>query len=186
MRRQRPQVQTPRMREQLLWETEPWKVPLRLQPLKKPKAQQWSRRRVVALLTTGGITATLAVVAGITLHQQATQQAGTSSPAQPLPANAVGQASLAVNSSKTFHNPKDENESLLIHLPTGAFVAYERACTHTGVYVNYDPTTHTLICPAHGAVFDPAKQGEVLQGPATEPLPPVAIQVQSDGTIVAL
>jgi Rieske Fe-S protein len=176
------------MEEQDLWETEPWKVPLRLQPLKKPNAQQWSRRRVVALLTTGGVAATLAAVAGITLHRQPTQQPGTgsSAPTQPLPANAIGQASLAVNSSKTFLNPNDGNESLLIHLATGAFVVYERACTHVGVNVNYDPTTHTLICPAHGAVFDPAKQGAVLQGPATQPLPSVAIQVQSNGAIVAL
>jgi Rieske Fe-S protein len=63
------------------------------------------------------------------------------------------------------------------------FVAYEQRCTHTGVLVNYDPATHHLVCPAHGAVFDPAQQGKVLQGPAIQPLAQVAVHIQTDGTM---
>jgi Rieske Fe-S protein len=51
------------------------------------------------------------------------------------------------------------------------------------VLVAYDPQTHTLVCPAHGAIFDPAQGGRVLHGPATRPLPQVTIHVNSDGTI---
>jgi len=64
-------------------------------------------------------------------------------------------------------------------------VAYEQACTHQAVTVHYDPATHTLVCPAHGSIFDPANGGKVLQGPATRPLPAVTVRVNVDGTITA-
>lgn len=105
---------------------------------------------------------------------------------QPLaqaPKGAIGSASQARNSAKTFLNPRDGQQALLVHLPDGRFVAYEQACTHRGVYVDYDPGTHRLVCPAHGAIFDPAQKGLVLQGPATSPLPAVPVQEHPDGTI---
>ncbi len=92
---------------------------------------------------------------------------------------------VPVNSSMTIVNPADGKNSLIIHLTNGNFVAYESACTHVGVTVAYDPASHTLVCPAHGAVFDPAKKALVLQGPAQRPLKPVAIHVSADGTITA-
>ena len=95
----------------------------------------------------------------------------------------VGSTTLAINSSVGFNNPGDGKASLLIHLPTNSFVAYEQACTHQGVAVHYDAATHTLVCPAHGSIFDPANSGKVLQGPATKPLPPVIVHVNADGTI---
>ena len=97
----------------------------------------------------------------------------------------LGTTSLATNTSTDIINPADGNAGLLIRLPNGNFVAYERACTHEGVAVNYDPKTHTLICPAHGAVFDPLNNAKVLQGPAALPLKPVAFHVNADGTITA-
>jgi serine/threonine protein kinase/Rieske Fe-S protein len=95
----------------------------------------------------------------------------------------VGTTDLAVNSAIPFTNPLDGQVSLLIRLPSGQFVAYERSCTHQGVAVNYDPGTHMLICPLHGSIFDPAQGGQVLQGPAPTALPPVAIHMNADGTI---
>lgn len=98
----------------------------------------------------------------------------------------VGNTALAKNSAMTFADPADGKSSVLIHLPNGNFVAYERACTHVGVLVNYDPATNTLVCPAHGSVFDPVKNAAVLQGPATRPLKTVALTVNADGTITAM
>ncbi len=98
----------------------------------------------------------------------------------------VGSTTLMVNTAQNFTDPADGKASTLIHLPNGNFVAYKLACTHEGVTVAYDPGTKTLVCPAHGAIFDPAKNGAVLQGPATQPIPKVGVQVNSDGTVTAV
>ena len=95
----------------------------------------------------------------------------------------VGTTNLAANSSKVFNNPANQNSSLLIHLANGNFVAYDRACTHVGVMVNYDPQSQQIVCPAHGARYDPAQNAKVLQGPAQTPLAMITIHVNTDGTI---
>ena len=99
---------------------------------------------------------------------------------------AIGSVKQMGNSSVEFTNPADKKMGLLIRLPGGTFAAYERACTHEGVNVNYDPATKMLVCPAHGAIFDPAKGGSVVQGPAEKPLPAVHVKVNGDGTITAV
>lgn len=110
-------------------------------------------------------------------------------PPQPTPTppahtgTVIGSTKLPINSSKDFINPADGNNSLLIHLPNGNFVACERACTHEGVPVYYDNGTQQLVCPAHNAIFDPANNFSVVQGPAQTPLPGVSIRVNADGTI---
>jgi len=98
---------------------------------------------------------------------------------------AVGSTKQASNTAVDFMNPADKKDSFLINL-AGNFVAYERACTHEGVTVNYDPGTKMIVCPAHGAIFDPAKNASVVQGPADQPLPKVRIKVNGDGTITAV
>jgi serine/threonine protein kinase len=95
----------------------------------------------------------------------------------------IGQTNMATNSSVSFTNPADGQAGLLIHLGNGNFVASERACTHAGVPVNYDTGSGKLVCPAHGAIFDPTNAFSVLQGPANRPLPVVSIRVNADGTI---
>ena len=95
----------------------------------------------------------------------------------------VGSTKLGVNTAQSFTNPKDGTASILVHLPNGNFVAYNKACTHEGVSVYYDAGTHKLMCPAHGAVFDPANGANPIQGPASTPLQTVAIRVNADGTI---
>lgn len=98
----------------------------------------------------------------------------------------IGSTKQSINTAVPFTNPKDGMASLLIHLPNGNFVAYERACTHQGVSVNYNPATQELICPLHGATFDAKNQGAVLVGPATLPLPRATLRVNTDGTITVI
>jgi serine/threonine protein kinase/Rieske Fe-S protein len=113
-----------------------------------------------------------------------TQPPPTPTPTPPQHTGTViGYTNQPTNSGKTFTNPKDGNSSILVHLPNGNFVACERQCTHQGVNVNYDAGSQKLVCPAHGAVFDPANGFSVVQGPANTPLPGVSIRVNADGTI---
>jgi len=107
----------------------------------------------------------------------------TPTPAPQHSGTVIGHTNQATNSAQNFTNPADGNASTLIHLPDGRFVACERACTHAGVPVDYDAGSHTLVCPAHGAVFDPSNGFSVTQGPANSPLPGVSINVNADGTI---
>lgn len=98
----------------------------------------------------------------------------------------IGYTSLGQNSSKNFTNPADGTGSILIHLTNGNFVACENPCTHVGVPVYYDGGRQKLVCPAHGAIFDPFNNFSQVpgQGPSNlANLRAVSIRVNADGTI---
>ena len=122
--------------------------------------------------------------------QQPTQQP-TPKPTQPPPTatppshtgTVIGHTNMANNSSVTFNNPADGQSSLLIRLANGNFVACERACTHEGVPVDYSSGQQQIVCPAHGAIFDPVNGFAHTSGPGNGPLPTVSIRVNADGTI---
>jgi thiosulfate dehydrogenase (quinone) large subunit len=61
-----------------------------------------------------------------------------------------------------------------------------RVCTHAGCLVQFDQRADVLVCPCHGAEFDPTRGASVIAGPAPSPLRsiPVAID-QARGTVVA-
>lgn len=73
--------------------------------------------------------------------------------------------------------------SVAVAQPTeGQFVAFSALCTHEGCALS--AAEAELDCPCHGSRFD-ALTGEVLQGPATEALSPVAVQVDGDSVVTA-
>lgn len=171
-----------------------------------PAPRKIQRRKAIALLATGGMAVVVGAAAlnlnklqqllGGAHHQTAqpntanmahSQMRMQNTPPQPGHTGLVlGHTTMALNSADTFTNPANGHSSLLIHLPDNTFVAYEKACTHEQVPVAYDPATKLLVCPAHGAMFDPANGGVVVQGPATQPLPSVKIRVNGDGTMTPM
>src|SRR5262249_54545393 len=95
-----------------------------------------------------------------TPHTQAnTSQPTPTAHAQNKKGTVIGNTQQKANSAIDFTNPANDTPAILVRLPNNTFAAYDKACTHVGVLVNYDPATQMLVCPAHGAIFDPAKGG---------------------------
>ena len=64
---------------------------------------------------------------------------------------------------------------LVVTQPTaGEFRAFSSTCTHSGCAVR-DVVEGTINCPCHGSRFS-VVDGSVVTGPATEPLPAVAVR----------
>lgn len=71
--------------------------------------------------------------------------------------------------------------------PDGDIVAFSTLCTHMGGGLVFDKTTRTLICPIHYSQFDPARDGMVVIGHATEYLPRVLLEYDANtGDIYAV
>lgn len=62
----------------------------------------------------------------------------------------------------------------------GTVRAFSSICTHQGCPVD-EVTDGRITCPCHASAFD-ADTGEVLEGPASRPLPSVAVAVR-DGEV---
>jgi rieske iron-sulfur protein len=93
---------------------------------------------------------------------------------------------------QAFPQGKSDNERNLIELvrlsedlPAG-LVAYSAICTHLGCTVLPKLTDQGyILCPCHGSMFDPARDADVVHGPANRPLPALPLTLSSDGDVVA-
>ena len=74
-------------------------------------------------------------------------------------------------------------EAALVSQPTaGQVVAFSAICTHQGCMVA--AAGNEFHCPCHGSVYD-AATGEVITGPAINPLPEIAVAVSGDRIVAA-
>ena len=69
--------------------------------------------------------------------------------------------------------------AVIVKLADGSFVAFDAVCTHQGCTVEWDGQDGVLLCPCHGAAFDPAQHARVVQGPARRPLAAIPLHVDS-------
>lgn len=83
-----------------------------------------------------------------------------------------------------FTDPKTGDPAVAVIEADGVY-AFDAVCTHAGCPVNYDPSQRLLVCPCHGATFDPNNGAAVVSGPALTPLPPIRVQEGSDGNVYA-
>ncbi|NIP74051.1 MAG: Rieske 2Fe-2S domain-containing protein [Gammaproteobacteria bacterium] len=85
--------------------------------------------------------------------------------------------------------------------PNRNVVAFSAICTHLLThptrkisFINYHSQAdklsgreNVISCCAHGSVFDPARGAKVLSGPATQPLPAIALEHnEQDGALYAV
>jgi thiosulfate dehydrogenase [quinone] large subunit len=174
------------------------------------QAQQQARRNFIwGTLTGGGVMLALAWVVqalhllpGSDSTSQAAQDGSSAlatptsgdvaptnspTPSSPGPGGTIAKISdVPTNSSFSFTLPSSNDPGVLVHLNNGQFVAYDAVCTHAGCTVDYDPSSQQLICPCHGAAFDPSKSAEVINGPAQFPLATVKIAVDQNAGTVSL
>jgi thiosulfate dehydrogenase [quinone] large subunit len=63
--------------------------------------------------------------------------------------------------------------------------AYSEICTHQGCTVSYSASDKVLVCPCHGAVYDPFNGAAVVAGPAPLPLPSIKVAISGDWIVQA-
>ncbi|MDR3032411.1 MAG: Rieske (2Fe-2S) protein, partial [Kitasatospora sp.] len=91
-------------------------------------------------------------------------------------------AEVPVGQAKAAKTP-DGQDVLVAQPEAGKAVCFSAVCTHQGCTVNA-PQNGRASCPCHGSVFN-ALTGAVEQGPASQPLPSVAVKVQNGEIVTA-
>jgi arsenite oxidase small subunit len=71
--------------------------------------------------------------------------------------------------------------NVLLKKSDGSVLALSLLCTHVCCVCTYDSASDRIYCPCHGSVFD--ANGNVLQGPASSPLPQVQLRVDASGNV---
>lgn len=86
----------------------------------------------------------------------------------------------------TFEYPRAGQQGVLLDVgvdlpggvgPHGSLVAYNIACQHMGCPVAYRQAEQRFVCNCHQTIYDPKRDGYVVQGVAQRPLPRIALEV---------
>jgi thiosulfate dehydrogenase [quinone] large subunit len=93
--------------------------------------------------------------------------------------------SLTVGSPIAFQDP-GVGPAVLFRTATDKVEAFSRICTHAGCEVGYNSASKLLVCPCHGAEFDPARGARVVAGPAPTPLPKIKVAIDPSTRKVVL
>ena len=89
---------------------------------------------------------------------------------------------IPVGGVKLFEYPKPGAQCIMIRNAEDSYVAYSQKCTHLSCAVFYSREHDRLECPCHQGYFS-VKDGSVLQGPPTRPLPRVVLDRSGDQLI---
>ncbi len=84
---------------------------------------------------------------------------------------------LPVGAVLLFNYPAAQDLCVLIHLPSGEYVAYGQKCTHLSCPVIPRPERGILQCPCHNGVYD-LRTGDVLSGPPDRRLPRITLEIR--------
>ncbi|MSM38978.1 MAG: Rieske 2Fe-2S domain-containing protein [Geobacter sp.] len=123
-----------------------------------------SRRRFLVALTAG--IAALAGLGRFLRPRKVPQREILSAPLADIPAD----------SALVFRE-----ERVAVVRSESGYYALSLVCTHLGCTVSVGASG--LFCPCHGSVFD--REGRVVKGPATRPLPRLTVAVRGDRLVVS-
>jgi Rieske Fe-S protein len=134
---------------------------------------QIPRRAAVGFVAVGAACAACARYGG----PQSPDQAGAATTEQPT-GEVIGLAAdVPVGGGKIFADKK-----MVVTQPSaGVFNGYSAVCPHQGCLVD-EIAGGTINCPCHGSKFN--LDGAVNTGPATTPLPAMAVSVNTNGELV--
>jgi Rieske Fe-S protein len=135
--------------------------------------QPLTRRSVL----TGAVVSAAAAVAGFVVARNS-DAASAKSPTSGANGYGSGGGGALVAVTKVTSAGIVADGVVLTKDPAGTVHAVSATCTHQGCTVGA-PRDGIVSCPCHGSQFD-AVTGRVLRGPATRPLPAVAVRVQGD------
>ena len=71
---------------------------------------------------------------------------------------------------------------VVVQPAAGDIKAFSAVCPHQGCLMS-GVEANEIVCPCHGSLFS-AEDGAVIQGPATEGLPPVDVRVVGDSVVL--
>ncbi len=127
-----------------------------------------------------GVAAIAAMLLGRVAQKSTTAAptAGGSSSAKQL----IKLADLAVGQTHEFVNA-DGQPAIVFRTKNGVF-AYSEVCTHQGCTVSYSPPDKALICPCHGAAYDPFNSAAVLGGPTNTPLSSIKVAISGSWVVL--
>ena len=91
--------------------------------------------------------------------------------------NIIKTSKLKVGATHTFTTAKQGIPAILFRTKSGVF-AYSTICTHQGCSVTYNKGKKKLICPCHGAQFDPLAGAKPTAGPAETPLATIKVAIK--------
>jgi nitrite reductase/ring-hydroxylating ferredoxin subunit len=86
---------------------------------------------------------------------------------------------IPVGGVKLFAYPTPQDHCILVRTADAGYVAYSQKCTHLSCAVYYSQPANRLECPCHQGFFS-IKDGAVLQGPPSRPLPRVLLEARGN------
>lgn len=97
---------------------------------------------------------------------------------------AVGSASQLEQTGEILNEELSNGAALVIKDPSNAekLIAVNPTCPHAGCTVTWESDQQKFLCPCHDSEF--SSSGEVLEGPATEPLASYEVKLEGDSILV--
>jgi Rieske Fe-S protein len=101
------------------------------------------------------------------------------------PLRIEGAEELMPGSSLYFNYPSRNDAAILVRSQAGEYYAFSQKCSHLGCSVYFDRNRRCLACPCHHGAYD-AQTGSVLNGPPTQPLNQIVLQMRAGGAVWAV